>query len=170
LDPGVRWKDNFPPLGKHGRVHDCLELQEDIVERREVPTEHGERAPLFRHARPPRDVAEHPRTGWHDDAVVGEDGSTSTASIGWPTRLMTTRRSSATRNGVPSSTTSRNEEGPDWADAGDADQSTHANRNTVTCAHPCEARRRLAEGANGMADMGVTEAGPVAQPARIHRP
>ena len=54
--------------------HDRLELQEDIVERREITTEHGERAPLLRHARAQRDVAEHPRTGWHDDAVVGEEG------------------------------------------------------------------------------------------------
>src|SRR5262245_53155848 len=64
-------------------------------------------------------------------------GSTSTASTCWPTRRTITRRSSATRRGVPSSTTSLSDPSCGWADAGEPAQSAAA---TTATAVPASAR------------------------------
>ena len=59
-----------PSVGKHDRI----ELQEDVVKRREVTAEHREGAPLLRHCRASLDVAQHSGSDGNDDAIVGEDG------------------------------------------------------------------------------------------------
>ena len=59
-----------PSVGKHDRI----ELQEDVVKRREVTAEHREGAPLLRHCRASLDVAQHSCPDGNDDAIVGEDG------------------------------------------------------------------------------------------------
>ena len=106
-------------------------------------------APLLRHASALLDVAEHPRPGGNDDAIVGEDGIDQHALDVLTDALDDHRRSTATRNGVPSSTTSRNDESLDCADAGGVAQSAAANRiRPDTSAHAATAARQPARGLN----------------------